>query len=120
MPREKTKVKRGFMDCYNKPGRKHDVTKDGYGNAEQWKSAFSYRMGFDEAKSTLGDNDPVNILGISDNATMTEIKSAWRKYALKWHPDKYPPELYSEEERKNAENMFKQGLAAYTILCEKQ
>ena len=30
-----------------------------------------------------------DILGINKNATEKEIKSSYKKLALKWHPDKY-------------------------------
>lgn len=45
------------------------------------------------------------VLGVSQAATESEIKSAYRKAALRFHPDKQASK--SEEERKEAENMFK-------------
>ena len=32
------------------------------------------------------------ILGVSENATTSEIKNAWRAKIIEWHPDKNPPE----------------------------
>lgn len=48
------------------------------------------------------------ILGISKNATTSEITRAYRNLALKWHPDKNPA--------KEAESMFKEIGEAYAIL----
>jgi DnaJ-class molecular chaperone len=40
-------------------------------------------------------------LGVAENATQDEIKSAYRKLAAKFHPDKWV--TGTEEEKKNAE-----------------
>ena len=55
--------------------------------------------------------DCYEILGISQNASDQEIKSAYRKLALKYHPDKNPND-------KNAEERFKEAAEAYSILCD--
>jgi curved DNA-binding protein CbpA len=49
------------------------------------------------------------VLGLSESATTAEIKKAYRKLALKWHPDKNPGD-------KQAEEMFKQISEAYSVL----
>jgi len=58
-------------------------------------------------------NDYYKILGLEKNATEKEIKKAYRKLALKWHPDKNP------NNREEAEEKFKKINEAYSILSDK-
>lgn len=53
--------------------------------------------------------DYYEVLGVSKEATKEEIKKAYRKQALKYHPDKNPGD-------KKAEEKFKEAAAAYEIL----
>ena len=57
--------------------------------------------------------DYYKILGIKKDATEAEIKKAYRKLALKWHPDKNP------NNREEAEEHFKKINEAYSVLSDK-
>jgi len=50
------------------------------------------------------------ILNISKDATLEEIKKAYKKLALKYHPDR------NINKKKEAEQKFKEIVEAYTIL----
>lgn len=57
----------------------------------------------------MASNDYYRILGVARNAGPDEIKSAYRKLALKYHPDRNPG-------NKEAENTFKEINEAYEVL----
>ena len=84
MVRTKSTVKKGFMDGY----KTYKPEVEGYGDESAWKQAFNHRMGYAEAKTILSDENPYSILGLGFGATLDEIKKAFRKLAMIWHPDK--------------------------------
>ncbi|OCK42226.1 molecular chaperone DnaJ [Tenacibaculum soleae] len=55
--------------------------------------------------------DYYEVLGISKSASQSEIKKAYRKMAIKYHPDKNPDD-------KNAEEKFKLCAEAYEVLSD--
>lgn len=57
--------------------------------------------------------DYYEILGVSKNATDEDIKKAYRKLALKYHPDRNP-------NNKEAEERFKEINEAYAVLSDKE
>jgi DnaJ-class molecular chaperone len=59
-------------------------------------------------------SDYYEILGVSKNASAQEIKTAYRKQALSWHPDRH------KEDKKEAETRFKEINEAYQILSDPQ
>ncbi|RWR75884.1 chaperone protein dnaJ 72 [Cinnamomum micranthum f. kanehirae] len=62
--------------------------------------------------------DHYKILGLSRNATKDEIKEAFRRLALKFHPDKHLQS--SKEVRDGATLRFKQVSEAYEVLIDDQ
>ena len=60
--------------------------------------------------------DYYDVLGVDRGASADEIKKAYRKMAIKYHPDKYAQS--SEEERKAAEEKFKEAAEAYDVLSD--
>lgn len=56
-------------------------------------------------------NDLYSVLGVAKTATSDEIKKAYRKLAIKYHPDQNPND-------KSAEEKFKEISAAYSILSD--
>ena len=61
----------------------------------------------------MAKRDYYEILGVSKTASETEIKKAYRKTALKYHPDKNPDNAEAEEH-------FKEAAEAYEILGDSQ
>ena len=55
--------------------------------------------------------DYYEILGVSRDATDEQLKKAYRKLAVKYHPDKNPDD-------RNAEERFKEIAEAYQVLCD--
>ena len=59
----------------------------------------------------MSKRDYYEVLGISRNASDAEIKSSYRKLAMKYHPDRNPGD-------KAAEEKFKEAAEAYAILAD--
>lgn len=55
------------------------------------------------------EKDYYKILGVEKNASADEIKRAYKKVAIKYHPDRNPGD-------KEAEEKFKQAAEAYDVL----
>jgi len=62
--------------------------------------------------------DYYEVLGVSKTASADEIKSAYRKLALKWHPDRWVNG--TDAEKKTAEENFKEAAEAYSVLSDPQ
>lgn len=61
----------------------------------------------------MAKRDYYEVLGIDKNASEDEIKKAYRKLAIKYHPDRNP-------DSKEAEEKFKEAAEAYDVLHDPQ
>ncbi len=63
--------------------------------------------------SRVSKRDYYEVLGVDRQATDQQIKSAYRKLALKHHPDRNPGD-------KHAEELFKEAAEAYAVLADRE
>ena len=62
----------------------------------------------------MNQRDFYEVLGVSRTASVDEIKSAYRKAALKWHPDRNP------QNKQEAEVKFREATEAYSVVSDPQ
>ena len=60
--------------------------------------------------------DYYEVLGVDKNATADDLKKAYRKLAIQYHPDKQQGK--SDAEKKAAEEKFKEAAEAYNVLSD--
>ena len=71
-------------------------------------------LSYGRTMSRTNQRDYYEVLGISRTASIEEIKGAYRKAALKWHPDRNP------ENKSEAEAKFRECTEAYSVLSDGQ
>jgi molecular chaperone DnaJ len=64
--------------------------------------------------ATANKGDYYEILGVARDASADQIKSAYRKAAMRWHPDRNP------EKKHEAEEMFRKATEAYSVLSDSE
>lgn len=104
--------------CYYDLENYEECVKD-YENALKLEKTMEIKNLLRDAKLQLKKSkrkDYYKILGVSKNASDTEIKKAYRKRALVHHPDRHANA--SDQEKKEQEIKFKEVGEAYAILSD--
>ena len=70
------------------------------------------------SSSSSYNKDPYRVLGIDSSATDDEVKKAYRKMAMKYHPDRVAG--MSEEMQRNAAEQMKEINEAYEVIKERR
>jgi len=55
----------------------------------------------------MAKRDYYEVLGVSKSAAKDELKKAYRKMAIKYHPDKNPDNKEAEQKFKEAHSLFR-------------
>lgn len=66
----------------------------------------------------MAKRDYYEVLGVDKNASENDIKKAYRKAAMKYHPDKFANA--TDAEKKDAEEKFKEINEAYQVLSDNE
>ncbi|KAK7285074.1 hypothetical protein RJT34_19832 [Clitoria ternatea] len=119
---EALKINEELVEALVQRGEAKLLTEDWEGAVEDLKSAaqkspqdLHIREALLRANKALKISkrkDYYKILGISKTASAADIKRAYKKLALQWHPDK------NVENREEAEAKFREIAAAYEILSD--
>ncbi|MBQ0160771.1 MAG: TerB family tellurite resistance protein [Bacteroidales bacterium] len=97
-----------FNSIYYRHVGSHQQNNNSYNNYSY--SGYSRNSSYSHASSQSA-SDPYKVLGIEHSATDDEVKKAYRRMAMKYHPDKV--EGMGEEVKKNAESQFRNINEAY-------
>ncbi|CAN1274788.1 DnaJ protein P58IPK homolog [Linum perenne] len=113
-------VQRSFLWSILQRGEAKLLLEDWEGAVEDLKSAAQQSpqdmdirealMRAEKALKMSKRKDWYKILGVSKTASIAEIKRAYKKLALQWHPDK------NVQNREEAEDKFREIAAAYEVL----
>lgn len=76
------------------------------------------RSGSGSASRSGYSKDPYRVLGIDSSATDDEVKKAYRKMAMKYHPDRVAD--MSEELQRNAAEQMKEINEAYEVIKQRR
>lgn len=98
-------------------------------SASDYTSIFERHVGYADGSGYSGQSgrsgqsssynkDPYRVLGIDSSATDEEVKKAYRKMAMKYHPDRVAG--MSEEMQRNAAEQMKEINQAYEVIKERR
>lgn len=102
----RAKMRARYQEAYHQEG---EGTKREYYQEEQQQKAQTDRR--------FSKRDPYQILGVEKGAPLNEVKAAYRKLAIKYHPDKV--NHLGDEFKVLAEKKFKEIQEAYQELVNR-
>ena len=102
---------------YYRPAKAKARYESTYRQEGQGSQSKTYNENHAQKDERFSSRDPYTILGVSRGASADEIKSAYRKLANKYHPDKV--DHLGEEFKELAEKKFKDIQEAYQKLTAK-
>jgi len=88
-----------------------------YGKGEGASGAYQENQQRAQTEADFSKRDPYNVLGVPRGASPDEIRRAYRKLVVKYHPDKV--DHLGDEFKVLAEKKFKQIQEAYQELARK-
>ncbi|KYO02209.1 heat shock protein 40, type II [Plasmodium gaboni] len=80
------------------------------------RSLAEFNSGSSRESSKIDETDYYAVLGLTKDCSQDDIKKAYRKLAMKWHPDKHQ----NEEDKIEAERKFKLIVEAYEVLSDEE
>ena len=100
---------------YSRSNHSQGDSQASYREAREERFSGKKSSGADrQSREGVRENDPYKVLGVGRNASAGEIKSAYRRLATQYHPDKVAH--LGEEFRNLAEQRFKEIQKAYEEL----
>jgi len=88
-----------------------------YGKGEGARSGYQENQQRAQTEPRFSRGDPYDVLGVSRGASQDEIRRAYRKLVVKYHPDKV--DHLGDEFKVLAEKKFKEIQEAYQVLVRK-
>ena len=88
-----------------------------YGKGEGARSGYQENQQRAQTEPRFSRGDPYDVLGVSRGASQDEIRRAYRKLVVKYHPDKV--DHLGDEFKVLAEKKFKEIQEAYQVLARK-
>ena len=81
------------------------------GSPEEWRKAFQQTLSPEQAEELIREKSPWEILEIKPDASKEEIRVAYRRLSMKYHPD-------HNENKEWAQEKFIRIEAAYVVLMK--
>jgi len=100
------------------PGFSSHFFEHGFDDYDDDYDDYDDHDDYEDSNVEVLKEEHAKVLGISSDASVSEIKAAFRKKALKFHPDKYKQESADGMSKEQAEEHFKHCASAYEFFSQ--